>query len=113
MRYERPLIVAMSEIAEGVYLASGEEPKHCQSQYMNGTYQRPNPSNIPGATCQYGDLGCRSCPADINWACALQTGDGLQGLDVTGGKLMPKWEYDGHTPTDTYVNTNFNTFNPS
>ncbi len=112
MKYERPLIVTVNDVAEGVYLASGEPKKECQSKFMNGNYQTPNPSNIPGATCQYGDLGCRSCPADINWACALQTGEGIQGLDKTGGKFMPIWEYEGHTPTDTYINDNFNTYNP-
>lgn len=111
MRYEKPVIVKVDDVAEGVYLASGQ--KQCQSKYMNGTYKRPNPSNIPGAECKYGDLGCRSCPADINWNCALQTGEGIQSLDKTGGKYMPLWEYEGHDENAVYVNTNFNTFDPS
>ena len=113
MKYERPVIVKVEDTTEGVYLSSGDQKKECQSKYMNGTYQRPNPSSVPGATCQYGDLGCRSCPADNNWDCALVTGRPIATTNLTGGTLMPKWEYDGHTPTDTYVNTNFNTFNPS
>lgn len=113
MKYVRPEIVTVNEMAEGVYLASGDEVKTCQSKYMNGVYQRPNPSTIPGATCRYGDLGCRSCPADNNWDCALLTDRPLATSSLTDGALMPKWEYIGHTPDETYVNTNFNTFNPS
>lgn len=113
MKYEKPVIVAVDEMAEGVYLSSGDQAKKCESKYMNGTYHRPSPSNIEGAVCQYGDLGCRSCPADNNWDCALLTNRPLATDCLTDGRLMPKWEYMGKTPTDTYVNTNFNTFNPS
>ena len=49
-RYERPMIIAYQDTAEGVYLASGGAADNsdtannikCDSQYMNGNWQAPD-----------------------------------------------------------------------
>lgn len=107
MNYQKPVIITQDNIAEGIYTASGEK-NHCESAYMNGSYQRPTEGWVEGQTYTYSTIACRSCPADQNWTCAVA--DGNTYMNQT---LKPKWEVNGHAASDTFVCTaGFNSFNP-
>ncbi|MFQ7239317.1 MAG: hypothetical protein ACLRP8_10185 [Roseburia intestinalis] len=81
-RYERPMIIAYQDTAEGVYLASGGAADNsdtannikCDSQYMNGNWQAPDYSGWNGGTRGYRQqFGCLGCPAYTATACGLET----------------------------------------
>ena len=109
MKYEKPTVVALNDMSEGVYLSSGYA-RHCESMYMNGTYQAPEGGKVIGGIYTYGSIGCRSYPADINYHCAIAAGE----FDsIRDGKRMPQWELNGHSISDTYINSaDFNEFEP-
>lgn len=109
--YVRPTVVATEGMSEGVYLASGAQAEPvCLSSYMNGTYHAPEGGKVEGGIYTYGSIGCRSCPADINYHCAIASGE----YDAIrpGLPCMPQWESKGHSTSDTYVNTDFNEYEP-
>ena len=39
--YKKPLITIDSDLAEGIYLASGSNGLKCDSRYMKGNWQAP------------------------------------------------------------------------
>lgn len=99
--YEKPVILANEELAEGVYAASGavdegfNEPAgsesvesssettdnnvtdngpKCDSKYMNGEWQAPDYSDWAGGTRGYKQqFACLGCPANTDNGCGLLT----------------------------------------
>lgn len=112
--YERPMIIAYQDTAEGVYLASGGAADNsdtannikCDSQYMNGNWQAPDYSGWNGGTRGYRQqFGCLGCPEYTATACGLKTyyvDSGYAGsYDTDNGKCKPSWEKKGYGPDDT------------
>lgn len=110
MKYVRPEVAVLEGMSEGVYMASGDV-RQCESQYMNGNYKAPEGGKVNGGTYTYGSLGCRSCPADINYHCAVAA---QEYESIRPGKpCMPQWEANGHSENETYVQgADFNEFEP-
>ena len=113
-RYERPMIIAYQDTAEGVYLASGGAADNsdtannikCDSQYMNGNWQAPDYSGWNGGTRGYRQqFGCLGCPAYTATACGLKThyvDSGYAGsYNPDNGNRKPSWEKKGYGPDDT------------
>ena len=107
-RYERPMIIAYQDTAEGVYLASGGAADNsdtannikCDSQYMNGNWQAPDYSGWNGGTRGYRQqFGCLGCPAYTATACGLKThyvDSGYAGsYNTDNGNRKPSWEKKG------------------
>lgn len=109
-RYEKPVVLVNCELAEGVYLASGDiigditedatnGGKKCDSAYMQGNWQAPNMdyqggSHFKGYKTHYGCLGCNAswgshCAVKSEWY-----------TDAHNGNNMPEWERRGYGPTD-------------
>lgn len=104
--YEKPIALADSELAEGVYTASGDGDAKCDSQYMKGVWQGPDYSDWNGTTRGYKQqFGCLGCPAYTGNACGLQTHYQESGqaasYDVDNGNRMPSWERKGYGPDDS------------
>lgn len=95
MKYEKPLLVLQEELAEGVYMASGDQTIACESAYMKGVHHPPV-TNTYGVEIKRSDRGCEGCPADQGGSCRLDLGP-------FGSPLMPTWERNGNSPDDTYV----------
>lgn len=51
--YKKPLITIDSDLAEGIYLASGSNGPKCDSRYMRGNWQAPDYSDWNGSTRGY------------------------------------------------------------
>lgn len=70
MKYEKPIIQINSEMAEGVYAASGSTNGRpgCDSDYMNFTYQHYS-GGWDKTVKEY--YGCIGCPAYRETGCAL------------------------------------------
>ncbi|MDD7403456.1 MAG: hypothetical protein SO170_05085 [Butyribacter sp.] len=108
--YEKPVVMTSDEIAEGVYLASGDVAASgqpgCDSKYMNGVWQDQNKQNwAPGETKGYKEqFGCLGCPANTASGCGLLThyidSGKAQSYDVDNGNRMPSWERKGYKPND-------------
>jgi hypothetical protein len=106
--YEKPMIIANDELAEGVYAttsgatsngaaASGTAVSGCDSIYMQGHYQAAD-FNKQNAT--YGErLGCTGCPAFAYNYCQLEDYYRTQytSYEVDNGNRRPAWETKGHT----------------
>ena len=118
-RYEKPMIIAYHDTAEGVYLASGGAADNsdaannikCDSRYMNGNWQAPDYSDWNGGTRGYRQqFGCLGCPANTASACGLKThyvDSGYAGsYDTDNGNRMPSWERKGYGPDDPVVDWN-------
>lgn len=95
MSYEKPVVVEVKELAEGVYAASGEVVyTTCQSKYLKGNYQVPTGSSTGryymGDTVTGSVLGCQTCKHDRNYACHVAE-------DRPTKPPMPVWEAEGHT----------------
>ncbi len=100
MNYEKPIVLANEDLAEGVYAASGAsddltvtestepsiEPNDtgsdeaanneikCDSKYMKGVWQAPDYSSWNGGTRGYKQqFACLGCPANTANGCGLQT----------------------------------------
>lgn len=113
--YEKPVVVASEELAEGVYAASGAvgvdsttssgEVK-CDSIYMKGVWQAPDYSDWAGGTRGYKQqFACLGCPANTGNGCGLQThyvdSGNASSYDVDNGNRKPSWEKKGYGPDDT------------
>lgn len=109
--YTKPVISIDDGLAEGVYAASGNNGPKCDSQYMNGVWQKPDYSDWAGGTRGYKQqFGCLGCPAYTWNACGLQThyeNSGQAGsYDVDNGNRKPSWENKGYGPDDTVTDWN-------
>ncbi len=111
-RYEKPVVLANEELAEGVYAssgstegesnsASGSGTVKCESIYMNGVWQDATydwSNGTPTYKYNYGCLGCRAYRSN---GCGLLTDYVESGYassyqsDI--GYLKPDWEQNGHT----------------
>ncbi len=112
MKYEKPIIQINSEMAEGVYAASGESVgvKGCDSEYMKGVYQAPKYGWNTTVKEYYGCLGC---PANSsNTGCALDPSNHYEQSGTAGsydtdiGTRMPDWEEMGLLPDRVIDNDN-------
>lgn len=110
--YEKPILQVNPDLAEGVYLASGDAaagndggPK-CDSIYMKGVWQAQDTSTwAAGENRGYKQqFGCLGCPANTASGCGLQThyvdSGYASSYDVDDGNRMPSWERKGYGPTD-------------
>lgn len=110
------MVVAMSELTESVYTASGapvtdtsttqDNGPKCDSVYMKGVWQGPDYSDWNGLSRGYRkQFGCLGCPAYTWNACGLQThyeeSGNASSYDVDNGNRMPSWERKGYGPNDT------------
>lgn len=113
--YQKPIIVANDELAEGVFAASGATdsdggPK-CDSRYMQGVWQAPDYSDWAGSTRGYRQqFGCLGCPANTDNGCGLQThyveSGKASSYDVDNGNRKPSWEKKGYGPNDPVTDWN-------
>lgn len=109
--YEKPILQINPDLAEGVYLASGDAatggdggPK-CDSIYMKGVWQAPDYSDWAGETRGYKQqFACLGCPANTASGCGLQThyvdSGYASSYDVDNGNRKPTWEKKGYGPND-------------
>lgn len=107
IKYEKPVIEINSEIAEGVYAASGATVVKCDSVYMNGIWQPIDTSSWGTETRGYKQqFGCAGCPANTGSGCAIATGnhydDSGNALSylTDEGNRKPSWEKKGYGPDD-------------
>lgn len=118
MKYVKPEATVLNNLSEGVFAASGMTETEdglviggtCESNIMNGIYKKPSDAQrIDGQKYSYYDnLGCRSCPGDVNYNCACLTDDPHQ-----KGTLKPIWEQKGKGKGDTFVQSaSFNQWDP-
>ncbi len=111
--YERPVVLANENMAEGVYAASGAAsgPK-CDSIYMLGVWQAPDYSQWPaGSTRGYKQqFACLGCPANTDSGCGLLThyieSGKAESYDVDNGNRKPSWEKKGYGPEDPVTDWN-------
>ncbi len=93
MHYEKPDILRVDNLSEGVYLASGQFV--CGSKYLQGNWIKPWQQSS-------GDImhvrGCEGCSADDGAKCKISVGDTSQ-LNANGD-FRPTWEIDGKKPED-------------
>lgn len=94
MHYEKPDILRVDNLSEGVYLASGGLPV-CGSAYMGGHYHIPNPNDASNVMAF---RGCDGCSAQDGDKCKIEVGayDQLN----PNGIFMPTWEQQNKLPTD-------------
>lgn len=103
-KYERPDILRVDNLAEGVYLAStatddGKPEPVCGSIYLKGVWQRPNGTH--GNQRPVIEVrGCEGCSADDGDGCKITKGK-TSDLNANGD-FRPTWERNGLTP-DTMV----------
>ena len=112
--YEKPIVLANEELAEGIYTASGAEgdtanasgsgPK-CDSIYMQGVWQAPDYSQWNGVDRGYKQqFACLGCPANTENGCGLLThyvdSGYASSYDVDNGNRKPSWEKKGYGPDD-------------
>ena len=106
--YEKPIVLANSELSEGVYAASGttdDRPK-CDSIYMKGVWQEPDYSQwATGEQRSYRkQFGCLGCPAYRYNGCGLQSdyidANYSPSYDADNGNRKPSWEKKGYGPND-------------
>ena len=107
--YEKPIVEVNSELAEGVYAASGG-PK-CDSKYRNGEWKAPDYSDWAGKTRSYDEqFGCLGCPAYTKTGCGLEThyidSGKAESYDVDNGNRAPSWEKKGYNKDDTVSDWN-------
>lgn len=107
--YEKPIVLANSELSEGVYAASGTQAggtsssgaPQCNSSYINGVWRGPDWSNTTSNIDRYGCLGC---PAYRPNGCGLQLDYVDSGFadsyDVDDGNRKPEWENKGFEKDD-------------
>ncbi len=112
--YEKPIVLANSELSEGVYAASGNAgtgPK-CDSIYMKGVWRAGDYSLWPtGESRGYKQqFGCLGCPANTDNGCGLQShyvdSGNADSYDVDNGNRKPSWEKKGYGPDDPVTDWN-------
>jgi hypothetical protein len=116
--YEKPVILANEELAEGVYAASGDvaggdaasggSQIKCDSKYMDGNWQpQTYGDGSQGYKYQYGCLGC---PAYTASGCGLLShyveSNYATSYETDNGKRKPAWEWNGFKPYDTVTDWN-------
>jgi len=96
MHYEKPVILQVENLAEGIYLASGDVADNggCESQYMNGEWHQQK-WYISEPTPVIEAYGCRGCAADDGHKCKLK-----EQAKWNGGVFKPQWEQDGKDPNE-------------
>lgn len=117
--YEKPMVLANDELAEGVYASSGATDSgttdggvKCDSVYMKGIWQAPDYSAwAAGETRGYKQqFGCLGCPANTESGCGLLTHYEDSGYassyEVDNGNRMPSWEKKGYGPDDSVTDWN-------
>lgn len=109
--YEKPVILANDDVAEGVYAASGDNVAKCDSVYMLGVWQAQDTSPWGETTPGYKQVfGCLGCPAHTANGCGLQThyieSGQASSYDVDDGNRMPSWERKGYGPDDPVTDFN-------
>lgn len=101
--YEKPIVVLIDEMAEGIYAASGStgggngstENKVCDSIYIKGQFTKSDYSDWQNGTNING-RGCEGCPA--NWS------DGRCHVEsyAASEDCRPSWEKQGKLPNDKW-----------
>ena len=91
--YEKPDILRVDNLAEGVYLASGGLPV-CGSVYLRGVWHKPTYSGTDMLVFR----GCEGCSADDGDGCKILKGkyDQLN----PNGDFRPEWERRNYKPED-------------
>lgn len=112
--YEKPIVEVNSELAEGVYAASGGP--QCNSPTRNGVWKAPDYSDWAGKTRSYDDqFGCLGCPAYTATGCGLQShyvdSNYASSYEVDNGNRKPGWEDKGYGAGDDV--TDWNVGNPT
>ncbi|MCM1065220.1 MAG: hypothetical protein NC420_12310 [Eubacterium sp.] len=118
--YEKPLVLANEELAEGVYAASGAVAENgsgsdngpgCDSKYVNGVFHSPDYTK-DGTEGYLAQFGCLGCPA-FTYAggeCGLLThyveSGNASSYDVDNGNRKPSWEKKGYGPNDPVTDWN-------
>ena len=88
--YEKPEVLVVDDLAEGVYASSGSSGNSCDSIYMNGVYVTGTFKSIQdGYKAGYGCNGCpvawgRCAVAEVSWE----------------GDFRPSWEKAGKLPDE-------------
>lgn len=97
MMYQKPIIVSINDLAEGVYAASGSQntTSRCKSIYMKGVYQQPTYNPIEDGY-KIG-RGCEGCPAWNGTSCRFISAPDEMNWD---GDFRPTWEVQGHKPDE-------------
>lgn len=67
--YKKPLITIDSDLAEGIYLASGSNGLKCDSRYMKGNWQAPDYSSWNGEVRRAS--ACEGCHKNAEGGCAV------------------------------------------
>lgn len=101
--YEKPVVLKLDEVAEGVYAASGAAASDqqgeivCQSVYIQGVWHRPN-TYTPGRDQEevITRRGCEGCSADDGDGCKIKKGK-IDDLNKDG-VFKPTWEQEGMGP---------------
>lgn len=112
--YQKSVITVTEGLAEGVYAASGAVAGggvKCDSQYMNGNWQKPDYSDWNGINRGYKQqFGCLGCPAYRDTGCGLQSdyiaSENAESYNQDNGNRMPSWERKGYQPDDTVTDWN-------
>jgi hypothetical protein len=113
--YEKPMIIANDELAEGVYAApsgddangnaaSGQNQIKCDSKYMEGNWQIATYASDPtlGYKYIYGCLGCRAyTPTGCGLLSHYVESNYASSYEEDEGRHKPAWEWLGHKPNDT------------
>ena len=95
--YEKPDILRVDNLNEGVYLASGDPV--CGSKYLMGNWIKPSRGTSQGERLQV--WGCEGCPADDGNGCKIKKGEMHDIMDY-----RPNWEKNGLDPTKLHGNRN-------
>lgn len=116
--YEKPIVFPVEEIAEGIYMASGQANAgdgtgelKCDSIYMKGVWQAPDYSDWAGGTRGYKQqFACLGCPANTANGCGLLThyedSGHASSYEVDNGNRKPSWEKKGYGPEDPVTDWN-------
>lgn len=123
--YQKPEVIPVEDVVEGVYMASGAVGENlgnpnvnpgndggntggsgevkCDSVWMQGVYQAPDYS-LDGTSGYKAQYGCLGCPAFTWNACGLQThyedSGHASSYEVDNGNRKPGWEREGHLPEE-------------
>ena len=89
--YEKPDILRVDNLNEGVYLASGDPV--CGSKYLMGNWIKPSRGTSQGERLQV--WGCEGCPADDGNGCKIKKGEMHDIIDY-----RPNWEKNGLDPNE-------------
>ncbi len=89
--YEKPEIIVVDNLAEGIYASSGKTGQTCDSIYMNGIFVLGTKSPITDGYKK--GRGCEGCPANWGDKCAVSE------LNYDGD-FRPSWEVEGKGPDE-------------